>query len=71
MKNEGNMTPPKKLSKPPVADLKKWTYRNYMTKNFKIIIRKILREQEFSGGPVFRTLHCHCYGPGFNPWLEN
>lgn len=27
--------------------------------------------RRFPGGPVLRTLHFHCQGPGFNPWLEN
>ena len=26
---------------------------------------------EFPGGPVIRTLHFHCSGPGFNPWSGN
>ena len=26
---------------------------------------------EFPGSPVVRTLHFHCQGPRFNPWLEN
>ena len=26
---------------------------------------------EFPGGPVVRTPHFHCRGPGFNPWLGN
>ena len=25
-------------------------------------------QREFPGGPVVRTLHSHCRGPGFNPW---
>ena len=29
------------------------------------------REGEFPGGPVVRTLHLHCQGPGVDPWLEN
>ena len=24
---------------------------------------------DFFGGPVVRTQHFHCWGPGFNPWL--
>ena len=24
---------------------------------------------EFPGGPVVRTLHFHCRGLGFDPWL--
>ena len=27
--------------------------------------------RELSGGLVVRTLHFHCQGPGFNPWLSN
>lgn len=26
---------------------------------------------EFPGGSVVRTLHSHCFRPGFNPWLGN
>ena len=26
---------------------------------------------DFPGGPVVRTLHFHCQGPGFNPWSGN
>ena len=26
---------------------------------------------EFPGGPVVRTQHFHCNGPGFDPWLGN
>ena len=25
---------------------------------------------EFPGGLLMRTLHSHCRGPQFNPWLE-
>ena len=25
---------------------------------------------DFPGGPLVRTLHFHCQGLGFNPWLE-
>ena len=34
-------------------------------KNTKIIGR------DFPCGPVVRTLHSQCRGPGFNPWLGN
>ena len=34
---------------------------------FKIIILKDFRE--FPGNPVVRTLHSHCRGSGFAPWL--
>ena len=27
--------------------------------------------RELPGGPVVRTLHFHCHGPGFNPWPGN
>ena len=27
--------------------------------------------RDFPGGPVIRTLHCHCRGHGFNPWSGN
>ena len=27
--------------------------------------------RELSRGLVVRTLHFHCQGPGFNPWLRN
>ena len=26
---------------------------------------------EFPDGPVVRTLHFHCGGPGFDPWSGN
>ena len=26
---------------------------------------------DFPGGPVVRTLHFHCRGSRFNPWLGN
>ena len=26
---------------------------------------------EFPGGPVVRTRHSHCQGPGFDPWSGN
>ena len=26
---------------------------------------------KFPGGPVVKTLHTHCQGPGFNPWSGN
>ena len=29
------------------------------------------REGEFPGGPVVKTLHFPCWGPGFNPWWRN
>ena len=32
---------------------------------FKVCLR------EFPGGPVVRTPHFHCQGPGFDPWLGN
>ena len=41
----------------------------------EILFHTITQEREiiciqrgFPGGPVFRTLHSHCPGPGFNPW---
>ena len=32
---------------------------------------QITQDQEFPGGPVVKTLHSHCQGPGFNPWSGN
>ena len=32
---------------------------------------KIKNFWEFPGGPVVRTRHFHCLGPGFNPWSGN
>ena len=26
---------------------------------------------KFPGGPVVRTRHSHCRGPGFDPWSGN
>ena len=41
----------------------------------EIVFHTITQEREikciqrgFPGGPVVRTLHSHCPGPGFNPW---
>ena len=34
-------------------------------------ILNIWLEREFTGGPVVRTLHFHCWVPSFNPWLSN
>ena len=38
--------------------------------------KRLFRLQEkglrgFPGGPVARTLHFQCWGPGFNPWSRN
>ena len=27
-----------------------------------------IKLREFPGGPVVRTPHFHCQGPGFSPW---
>ena len=29
------------------------------------------KEQDFSGGPVVKTLHCQCRVLGYSPWLGN
>ena len=34
-----------------------------------LVLNKPLRE--FPGGPVVRTLHFHCWGPGFDHWSGN
>ena len=39
--------------------------RTLRLKNNKEFIR------EFTGGAVVKTLHFHCWGPGFDPWLGN
>ena len=31
----------------------------------------ILQKKDFPSGPVAKTLHSQCRGPGFNPWSEN
>ena len=28
-------------------------------------------KEDFPGGPVVKTLHFHCRGHGFHPWLRN
>ena len=42
-------------------------------KNLKYISKLVrsIHKREFHGGPVVKTLHSHCRGPGFDPWLEN
>ena len=51
-----------------------WVVKEVSKKNFNE--RKnpliILLSLDFLGGPVIKkTLHSHCWGPGFNPWLGN
>ena len=30
-----------------------------------------ITKKDFPGGPVVKTPHFQCRGPGFNPWLGN
>ena len=32
---------------------------------------RIPTNQDFPGGPMSKTLHIQCKGPGFNPWSRN
>ena len=34
-------------------------------------VTRILVGGDFLGGPVAKTLHSQCRGPGFDPWPEN
>ena len=38
---------------------------------YNSILKKNQTTCEFPGGPVVRTLHSHCRGPGFDPWSGN
>ena len=41
-------------------------------KNFKrILLSEKSQTVDFPGGPVVKTLHFHCRGPGFDPCLGN
>ena len=31
----------------------------------------IIRVRDFPGGPVAKTVHFQCRGPGFDPWSGN
>ena len=36
-----------------------------------LAVKKWINKREFPGGPVARTPHFHCRGPGFDPWSGN
>ena len=42
-----------------------------LTDNVKKLDPKTVHTGDFPCGPVVRTLHFHCRGLGFNPWLVN
>ena len=42
-----------------------WNLKKIYTKEL------IYKTGEFPGGPVVKTLHSQCRGPGFDPWSGN
>ena len=53
---------------------------SHLFSNFQCILKDIPSikmvnfkrfHRQFSSGPVVRTLHFQCRGPGFAPWLGN
>ena len=47
-------------------DIPSWGQIKTLTNQVKNLISR-----DFPGGPVTRTLHSQCRGPGFDPWSGN
>ena len=48
-----------------------WEQPNYPLKDTHNGTTFSLQKKDFPSGPVAKTLHSQCRGPGFDPWLGN
>ena len=62
----------KTQKQPKYPSINEWIKKIWFiyTMEYYSVIKKE-RNSDFSSGPVAKTLHTQCRGPGFDPWLGN
>ena len=62
----------KTQKQPKYPSINEWIKKIWFiyTMEYYSVIKKE-RNSDFPSGPVAKTLHTQCRGPGFDPWLGN